>query len=122
MDEQVDVASFLKPAVLPEGKTKVVKIGPVRGKFIPPVPEKWVIAANKIAVKRHSPAVLFVGLVLWQRLMMRKRQPLRVTRTVWSEFGLSRPVVRRSLKALEDGGLITVERFKHRSPAITICD
>jgi len=120
MDQKIDVASYLRPAVLPEIKNKVLAVGPIREKFVPPVPQRWIIAANKIATKRHSPAPLFVGLILWQRLRMRKRQPLRITKAVWSEFESSRVAVRRALKALEDGGLITVKRFKHRSPEITI--
>jgi DNA-binding transcriptional ArsR family regulator len=120
MDKNIDVASYLRPAVLPKIKNEVVAIGPVREKFVPPVPQRWIIAANKIATKRHSPAALFVGLILWQRLRIRKQQPLRITKAVWSEFELSRVAVRRALKALEDGGLITVKRFKHRSPEITI--
>ena len=49
MDKKIDVASYLRAAVLPEIKHKVVGIGPVREKFVPPVPQRWIIAANRIA-------------------------------------------------------------------------
>ena len=100
MDQKIDVASYLRPAVLPEIKNKVLAVGPIREKFVPPVPQRWIIAANKIATKRHSPAPLFVGLILWQRLRMRKRQPLRITKAVWSEFESSRVAVRRAPQSI----------------------
>jgi DNA-binding transcriptional ArsR family regulator len=78
------------------------------------------VEALKIAIERRSPVTIFVGLVLWQQLKMKKSQPLRVSQTVWGKFDLERRTVSRAVAALESAGLATVKRFKHRSPEITI--
>jgi len=137
MSKELDIKSFIMPAVLPEkylkagssdrvvvmetiSSGKVVKIKFARQKFFPPMPEWWVIAVHRVVVRHRSLSAWLVGMVLWQQLNMRKRQPLRVTRKVWANFGLSRVVIRRALRVLESGGLIAVQRFKHRTPIITI--
>jgi len=79
-------------------------------------PETWLIAAHSI-----SPSTVWVGLILWQQWRLnRGKQPLKLTGSTLRKFGVSRISARRALVALEKTGLITIQRFQHRSPLVTI--
>ena len=79
-------------------------------------PETWLIVAHSI-----SPSADWVGLILWQQWRLnRGKQPLKLTGHALRKFGVSKISARRALNALEKAGLITIQRFKHRSPLITI--
>jgi hypothetical protein len=73
------------------------------------------------ASNRKSYGVFPVGLLLWQQYRLtRGKQPLKLTRRMRERFGLKRYLMISGLNALEKAGLITVQRFKHRSPLITL--
>ena len=118
----VDVHKYIRPVtlVLPSGGAieKQLRVRRIHGEFFPAMPVGWV--SKLVVAERRTPTPLFVGLILWQQLRMKKSQPLHIYRTVWNRFGLKRRTVYRALAILEDTGLITLQRFKHRSPAITI--
>jgi len=121
---KIDVSEYIisKPlTTLPVSRVgRQVRTGRLSGEFIPSMPFWWVIAAAKAGTQRRITGTCIVGQVLWRQQMMRKSQTLRVPGSVWRNIGLERRLVNRGLSALESAGLITVERFKHRSPAITI--
>ena len=81
-------------------------------------PETWLITAYSI-----SPIAQWVSLILWQQWRLnRGKQPLKLTGRALRKFGVSRFSAYRALNALEKAGLITLQRFKHRSPLITIAN
>jgi len=83
--------------------------------------ESWAIRVFEIARRKQSPGPVIVGLILWQKFWMeRAKQPLKVTNPMLDRFGIKRPFFAKWLGPLEKAGLIQVERFKHRSPLITI--
>jgi hypothetical protein len=82
-------------------------------------PKKWLVVAAKLSKK--SPWTVMIGLALWQQHRLnRGEQPLSLTGHKLDSWGIKRFYTRRALVALEKGKLIKVERFKHRSPLITI--
>ena len=119
-----DVSEYIisKPLpTLPVGRVgRQIRSGRLSGQFIPAMPLWWAIAAAKAGTRRRITGTSIVGQILWQQQMMRKSQTLHVSRSVWRKIKLDRRLVNRALYALESTGLITVERFKHSSPAITI--
>ena len=97
-------------------KTKVSTLSEYRWM---PYPVDWLL---HFPIKgRIRTTAMYVGLILWQQYKLNKgRQPLKLTTATRQKFGVTRVQVRRALNALEKGGLITVQRFRHRSPLITI--
>jgi len=120
--KEFDARDYVRPVTLPlpnDGLvSRQIRVGRLNNDFVPPVPLWWLCQA-RLAEQRSS-IPIFVGLILWQQFKMKKTQPLRISGTVWRKLGLERRAVNRALRALENAGLITVKRFKHRSPAITI--
>jgi hypothetical protein len=113
-----EASKYIRPAVLPEipDSRKKARIYPLWPHRFMSGPETWLIAAHSI-----SPSASWVGLILWQQWRLnRRKQPLKLTGHARRKFGISRICTRRALIALERAGLITVERFRHRSPLITI--
>lgn len=118
MNKAVDVAKYIRPATLPEipDAKKRTRIYPRWSHRFMSGPETWLITAHSI-----SPSAGWVGLILWQQWRLnRGKQPLKLTGRTLRKFGVSKISARRALKALEKAGLITMQRFKHRSPLITI--
>ena len=106
---------------LPSPKVqKQIRSSRLTEQFIPRIPLWWAIAAAKAGRSRRLTGTTIVGQVLWQHQAMRKSATVRLSTVVWRKIGLDRRLVKRALSALEDAGLIKVQRFKHRSPAITI--
>ena len=85
------------------------------------VPESWAIRAFELAKQRQTAGPLITGLVLWQRYHMEHgKQPFKLTNNMLSRFSIERRSVTRWLGMLEKAGLISLRRFDHRSPLITI--
>jgi len=126
MSKEFNIEDYIQPVTTPlpdlikRLRSERLGVGKLTGGFIPPMPAQWFFAACDISDAKRSTKAVRVGAILWQQLKMKKTQPLRISQTVWQKFRLERRAVLRALKALEDGGLITVQRFKHRSPEITI--
>jgi hypothetical protein len=121
MSKTLDSSKYLRPATLPEipDSTKRARIYPLWPHRFISVPEWWVIVAPQVSDK--SPWPIVVGLILWQQYRLnRGKQPLKLTGPMRRKFGIKRDRVRRALTALEKAGLITMQRFKHRSPLITL--
>jgi hypothetical protein len=128
-----DVSKYLRPATLPMAKilaaekkamtvlyghNKKSKVYPLWQRRFISYPESWLVS---LPAKGRS--ALIVGLMLWQQYRLNHgRQPLKLTGTMRRKFGLNRIQVRRALLALEKAGVITVERFRHRSPLITLVE
>jgi hypothetical protein len=113
-----EASKYVRPAVLPEipDSRKKARIYPLWAHRFMSGPETWLIAAYSI-----SPTAQWVGLILWQQWRLnRGKQPLKLTGRMLCKFGVSKFKARRVLNALEKAGLITMQRFKHRSPLITI--
>jgi hypothetical protein len=114
----VDVSKYIRPAVLPEirDSKKKARIYPLWSHRFMSGPETWLITAYSI-----SPTAQWVGLILWQQWRLNKgRQPLKLTGRTLRKFGVSKFRARRALSSLETAGLITVQRFRYRSPLVTI--
>jgi len=85
------------------------------------VPETWAIRAFEIAKQRQTAGPLITGLVLLATLSQEHaKQPFKLTNPMLRRFTIERRSVTRWLCMLESAGLISVQRFKHRSPLITI--
>jgi hypothetical protein len=85
------------------------------------VPELWAIKVFRVARKSQSPGPVIVGLILWQKYRMQHgRQPFTLTNPMLHRFGLGRHFFSKWLAVLEKAGLVSAQRFKHRSPLITI--
>jgi hypothetical protein len=117
-----DVSKYLRPATLPKipDSKKRAGIYPLWSHRFVSVPEWWIPLAI-CAGNQKSYGVFPVGLLLWQQYRLNHgKQPLKLTRRMRERFGLKRRLMDSGLNALERAGLITVQRFRHRSPLITI--
>jgi hypothetical protein len=80
-----------------------------------PIPGDWLVKASKT-----SATALRVGLVLWYLAGLTKCHRVKPTWNTWRRFGLSPDAGRRGLVALEQAGLVNVERGPGRCPLVTI--
>ena len=80
-----------------------------------PIPMSWLTRAARLPGK-----ALHVGLLLWFRVGCEKSVTVRLTRSHCNLFGLTRHVVYRALKRLEEAGLVEVSRHRGRCPIVTI--
>jgi hypothetical protein len=101
------------------GKSSESRIYPLwPHKFVSPS-QWWMVAAGQATKK--SPWTVMVGLALWQQYRFNHlKQPLKLTHHTLHSWGIKKLYARRALIVLEKAGLITVQRFKHRSPLITL--
>jgi hypothetical protein len=126
----IDTSRFIRPVILGEilnleKKTRKVafkketKVYPLwQCRFIS-FPEDWL--TSHLIKWQIRPTALVVAMILWQQYRLnRGRQPLKLTGHMRRKFSLRKSQVRRGLLALEKAGLITMQKFKHRSPLITI--
>jgi hypothetical protein len=131
--KDTDILKFIRPANLDDiladlERTKQSRrslvgcSGPKRQiklkeEFLGPVPQWWMMKA----VSQRSYRALYVGLLLWQQYWFQHQaQPVKLTKATLYKAGCKRDFVRRGLVALEKSGLISMQKFKHRSPLITI--
>jgi len=121
LDDQFNVAEYVfadRPVVkVPERHGHRIKH---KGRFMC-MQEPWAIQAFTLARELQTPGPVIVGLIIWQKFWMeRGRQPLKVTNSMLHRFGIKRPFFAKWLGPMEKARLIRVQRFKHRSPLITI--
>lgn len=82
-----------------------------------PIPGDWLVRASQISCR-----ALRVGLVLWYLAGVHNTGEVKPTWQNWERFGLSPDAGRHGLRALEQAGLIKVERHSGRCPVVTIED
>ncbi len=80
-----------------------------------PVPLAWL----RVAAIWPGRA-LAVGIALWFKAGVSKRAKVKLTSRVREKVGLSRHSTHRGLAALEQAGLVDVDRQVGRSPVVTI--
>jgi hypothetical protein len=87
------------------------------------MPESWAIRVFEVARQKQSPGPVIVGLILWQKhRMQRGRQPLKFTNPMLERFGLGRKFFKKWLQVLEEHDLISTQKFRYRSPLITLIE
>jgi DNA-binding transcriptional ArsR family regulator len=82
-----------------------------------PLPLEWFQVAANLPGK-----ALHIGLALWYLSGLKKSRTIRLTSQARSGFGIGRQALYRQLAALENEGLISVERREGRRPTITILE
>jgi len=88
----------------------------IHRKFIAgPVDVDWVCRASRLGVK-----ALLVGLALWHIRGLRKADTFIVSNLMVRDWGIEPDAKRRALRALENTGLIKIERRGKRSPQVTL--
>jgi hypothetical protein len=95
------------------------KISPPTKEYIL-IDKQWAIGAAKAGTYR-SYGALYVGLLLWHLLYVQyKKQPIQLTGKRRESFSLKRKQFESGLKALEEAGLVKVERSRNKAPIVTI--
>ena len=82
-----------------------------------PIPLPWLSAASRLPGK-----ALAVALALWFRAGLTKSRTVKVGSQLLSRFNVGRKSVSRCLRAMEEVGLVDVERHPGRCPVVTIRD
>lgn len=82
-----------------------------------PIPWDWLARAAVLPGKALS-----VALVVWHLAGLCKSHTIQLKPSKVRSMGMSPRVGRRGLKALEDAGLVSVDRHRGRSPDVTILD
>jgi len=82
-----------------------------------PIPLKWLTTASKLPGR-----ALHVGISLWYLSGLRKTRVIKLTNVLLADFGVKKDAKRRGLKALEEAGLISIEKRKCKNPIVTILD
>jgi len=80
-----------------------------------PIPGAWLARAARLSFR-----ALRAGLALWYLAGVRRTHVVKPTRDTWQRFGLSPDAARRGLTALEEAGLVDVDRHPGRCPVVTI--
>lgn len=78
----------------------------------------WLGAAARLPGK----APLAVGLEVWFEAGRRRSTEITLTTAVLMRFGIDRKAKYRGLVALEDAGLVRVQRVPRRNPIVTIIE
>jgi len=74
-----------------------------------------VVQASRLGVK-----ALLVGLALWHLKKLRQADTFIVSNLMVEDWGIQPDAKRRALRALEEAGLIRIERRGKRSPLVTL--
>jgi hypothetical protein len=99
-----------------DGTRRGRRISHIQGKYIAgPLDFAWLSAARELGV-----TVLWVGLGLWFLRGLRHSDSFIVSNLMMREWGVEPDAKSRALRALENAGLITVERRGKRSPIATL--
>jgi DNA-binding transcriptional ArsR family regulator len=119
---KIDIAAYcFDETEIPSKRSKTTRYRVKHDQRFICVPESWATRAFEVAKQRQTAGPLIIGLVLWQRYHMEHaKQPFKLTNNMLSRFGIERRSVTRWLGMLEKAGLISLQRFDHRSPLITI--
>ena len=80
-----------------------------------PIPWDWISKAANL-----SGGVLKVSLAIWFLAGMKKTATIKLSNSILDELGVSRRTKYRSLKAMENAGLITISQLSGNSPEIKI--
>ena len=80
-----------------------------------PIPWPWLEQAARLPGQ-----ALAMGLVAWHLKGLKKSDTFRMEPSKARSLGMSPRVARRGLKALEDAGLVAVDRHRGRSPTVTV--
>ena len=99
----------------PNGPQKRIQGGFLRG----PVPLDWLRLASFVGGRGKA---FLVGVALWYLKGLKKTETVRLTHTTLTRLQIKPDAARRGLKALERGGLVSVERRPGRAPVVTILD
>lgn len=92
------------------------RVLPIQDRFIAgPLNVSWLCRASHLGVK-----ALLVGLALWHIRGLRKTDTFIVSNLMLQDWGIRPDAKRRALRALENAGLIKVERRGKRSPQVTL--
>ncbi len=80
------------------------------------IPWSWIVAAGRL--RGHA---WHVGTFVWLRVGLEKRDTVAINLSkIASEFGLDRATASRALAALEDAGLVEVERRAGSKARVTV--
>ena len=82
-----------------------------------PIPWSWIAKAANCPGQ-----ALQVMMVLWFKAGLQKKRTVKLSYKELAKLGCKRESARRGLKALEDVGLVSVERHPGRSPVVTILE
>ncbi|MEH6543013.1 MAG: hypothetical protein V7721_03635 [Porticoccaceae bacterium] len=80
-----------------------------------PIPLTWLSVAAELPGKS-----LHLSLAIWFRASMTNNATVRLGNSLLAEFSVKPDAKRRALKALEDAGLIEVDRRENRNPVVTL--
>jgi hypothetical protein len=126
-DAFADLDRFRLPATHPEARCESRLLEkPTRGKprrikseFLKgPIPLGWLGCAAKLSGK----APLAVALAIWFQAGRRRAKRVTLTTAVIERFGIERKAKYKGLSALEQAGLVRVQREGRRNPVVTILD
>ena len=88
----------------------------ISGKFVRKIPIPWISRASHLSRKS-----LHVGVALWFLYGMNEsKNPFKMERWVLELFDLTAETYNKTLKKMEDAGLITVERLRGQFSDISI--
>ena len=82
-----------------------------------PIPLHWIGSAACLPGR-----VLHTALALWHISTLSKSPILKMQRKIRERLGVSRKAYSRGLTALEEAGLISVERMPGCTPVVTLLD
>ena len=113
--QQLSIPTNSKPATLSSRS----RSGPRRkADFLKgPIPWSWLSAAMRLPGK-----ALAVGVLVWHLSALRRKRVVKWEPRIARPIGLCRQTIHRGFAALEQAGLIRVERHTGRCPTITILD
>jgi DNA-binding transcriptional ArsR family regulator len=115
-----DIESLrLDPSLVGEVKP-IAKRRRLKGRFLKgPIPTDWLIKALRVG----KGSGLGIGNVLWHLSGLKNgERTVLLTTTECERWGITRQSKGRALGALENAGLVTVERHGKRNPLVTILD
>lgn len=80
-----------------------------------PIPRWWLERAATLPGKAFT-----IGVVLWYRMGITKKQIVRPSWKLWAKFSIGRHAAYRGLNNLEKAGLISVQRCIGKNPVVTV--
>lgn len=115
MDDPFDIDRLRIPDRMPVGRAKAPRRKSGELFLKGPIPWWWIEKAARLPGQALS-----VGLVAWHLRGLRRSDTFRLAPSKVRSLGLSPRVARRGLKALENAGLVAVDRHRGRSPDVTL--
>lgn len=116
LEEVCDPTDYRWYGSLPERRVSPARRSHKQARFIRgPIPLDWIEVAAKLPGK-----TLHVALAIRYLAGMNKLNPFRLNRRTLMVFGVSRHAAYRALRAMEEAGLVNVERLPGKNPVITV--